>query len=60
LLTSLHTFDALDQVEVMCAGRTLGISIGTREGLEEHAIQERLRHLPVEVVNHLERLGSLP
>ena len=60
LLGSLSSLDALDQVEVMCAGRTLGICTGTRQGLEEQAIQERLYHLPAEVVNHLKRLGSLP
>ena len=60
LLGSLSSLDALDQVEVMCAGRTLGIFTGTPQGLEEQAIQERLYHLPAEVVNHLSRLGSLP
>jgi len=60
LLGSLSSLDALDQVEVMCAGRTFGICTGTRQGLEEQAIRERLYHLPAEVVNHLKRLGSLP
>jgi tetratricopeptide (TPR) repeat protein len=60
LLLSLRTLDALDQVEVMCAARSLGLCNATAEDLSERAIEDRLYQLPLEVVNHLTRVGSLP
>jgi hypothetical protein len=60
LLVSLRTLDALDQVEVMCAARSLGLCNAALEDVSDRAIEKRLYQLPPEVVNHLTRVGSLP
>jgi len=59
LLLALETYDALDQVEVLCAARAMGLSKGTRDGALDQLIQIRLSQLPAEVANHLRRVGSL-
>jgi hypothetical protein len=58
LLDSLTTLDALDQVEVLCAARRLGLH-NSKGDLSERVIEERLQRLPREVANHLRRVGSL-
>lgn len=60
LLPSLSTYDALDQVEVLCAVRSMGLQVRRREGSLDLVIESRLRQLPGEVAIHLRRVGSLP
>jgi tetratricopeptide (TPR) repeat protein len=52
------SYDALDEVEVMCAVLSLRPN-GVNAGYLSASISERLGFLPVEVTNHLRRLGSL-
>jgi DNA-binding SARP family transcriptional activator/tetratricopeptide (TPR) repeat protein len=52
------SYDALDEVEVMCAALSLRPN-GVEAANLAASISERLRLLPVEVANHLRRLGSL-
>jgi tetratricopeptide (TPR) repeat protein len=59
MLLALNTYDALDQVEVMCAARVIGLREGAGEAALDRLIEERLRQLPGEIVNHLNRVGSL-
>ena len=60
LLPSLGTYDAFDQVEVMCAARTMGVLEVTPGAAIGTLIEARLNQLPTEVANHLTRVGSLP
>jgi tetratricopeptide (TPR) repeat protein len=59
LLASLHTYDALDQVEVLCAARAMRAGAAMDEHTYDGLIAERLRELPAEVRNYLRRVGSL-
>ena len=52
------SYDALDEVEVMCAALSLRPT-GVQAADLSASIAERLTLLPVEVTNHLRRLGSL-
>jgi hypothetical protein len=52
------SYDALDEVEVMCAVFSLRPT-GVNAANLSASISERLTLLPVEVTNHLRRLGSL-
>jgi tetratricopeptide (TPR) repeat protein len=59
LLAGVGTYDALDEVEVMCAAlRSDAVHVDERERLES-AIEERLSKMPQDVINHLRRLGSV-
>jgi tetratricopeptide (TPR) repeat protein len=58
LVDSLTTLDALDQVEVLCAARRLGVR-NSKQSPPECIIEEKLHQLPREVANHLRRVGSL-
>ena len=53
------SYDALDEVEVMCAALALERPAGVQAERLTSSISERLRLLPIEVTNHLRRLGSL-
>lgn len=60
LLARSGIYDALDEVEMMCAALSLeAVDAGQREALRS-AISERLSLLPAEVTSHLRRLRSLP
>jgi hypothetical protein len=52
------SYDALDEVEVMCAALALRPT-GIQAANLSASISERLTSLPIEVTNHLRRLGSL-
>jgi tetratricopeptide (TPR) repeat protein len=56
LLPRLRMYDALDQVEIMCAARAINQN---RETQYDRMIQERLHDLPSEITRHLKRVGSL-
>jgi hypothetical protein len=59
LLAGVGTYDALDEVEVMCAAlRSDAVHVDERERLQS-AIEERLSKMPQDVINHLRRLGSV-
>jgi tetratricopeptide (TPR) repeat protein len=59
LLARLGSYDAVDEVEVMCAGLSLDMVCGQQAEEYRETIQERLLALPAEVTSHLKRLGSL-
>jgi tetratricopeptide (TPR) repeat protein len=56
LLQRLSMYDALDQVEILCAAKA--IDAGGMRGYDS-LIRERLSDLPSEVARHLKRVGSL-
>lgn len=60
LLRSLSTYDALDQVEVLCAARSMQLTERKLEVTVDDEIETRLSQLPREIVIHLRRVGSLP
>lgn len=60
LLTRSGNYDALDEVELMCAALSLRATVGDQAEVFRSAISERLRILPAEVTSHLKRLHSLP
>jgi DNA-binding SARP family transcriptional activator/tetratricopeptide (TPR) repeat protein len=59
LLPLLGTYDALDQVEVLCAAQAMEVTGNGQGRGYDDLIQERLRRLPSEVASHLKRVGSL-
>lgn len=59
LLAHSGHFDALDEVEVMCATLSLEAVSGPHAAVCRSAISEKLSLLPGEVTTHLKRLGSL-
>ena len=60
LLAEAGTYDALDQVEIMCAAVTSGLLSDTEEGELYLRIRTHLDRLPAGVADHLQRLGVLP
>jgi tetratricopeptide (TPR) repeat protein len=59
LLTRSGNYDALDEVEMMCAALSLKAAGGAQAEAFRSAISERLKLLPTEVTSHLRRLRSL-
>jgi tetratricopeptide (TPR) repeat protein len=60
ILSRIETYDALDQVEVMCAWIAVG-GVGDDQIEESRlTIAQHLRVLPQEVTSQLQRLGSIP
>lgn len=60
LLGQLGTYDALDEVEILCAALSLDATGDVQTGVVRLAVSERLKALPAEVASHLRRLRSLP
>jgi DNA-binding SARP family transcriptional activator/ABC-type transporter Mla MlaB component len=58
LLGKLDTFDALDQVEILCAVRYASLKSGSHAQLEAE-LEKRLTRLPMGVTAHLKRLEIL-
>ncbi|MBA3445071.1 MAG: AAA family ATPase [Gemmatimonadales bacterium] len=56
---SLETFDAIDQVEVLCAGTVLGNASGNALSDSSRLIRVKLGYLPPATTQHLTRLGVL-
>jgi tetratricopeptide (TPR) repeat protein len=59
LVRELETFDALDQVEVLCADRLLSSRSAPDVQINSQKIGERLLSLPLAVAEQLDRLGVL-
>lgn len=60
LLARSGNYDALDEVEMMCAALSLSALEPDQAKELGSTISRRLAELPTEVSNHLRRLGSLP
>jgi len=56
---SLEMFDAIDQVEVLCAGTVLGNASGNALSDSSRLIRIKLGYLPPVTTQHLTRLGVL-
>jgi hypothetical protein len=60
LVRNLDSFDALDQVEILCSMRYAGLNSECHAASLEAQLQTRLSRLPKGVAIHLKRLEILP
>jgi DNA-binding SARP family transcriptional activator/tetratricopeptide (TPR) repeat protein len=59
LVSNLETYDSLDQVEILCAGLCLGLTL-EKGGGTPSVIESKLEQLPPAVRRQLDYLGVLP
>jgi hypothetical protein len=59
MVDGLDTFDAIDQVEVLCAASMVGGDFGVPSHSSSSLILRKLEHLPAAIPQQLRRLGVL-